>query len=116
MEQAPNSIDLRGIEQSVSLKDAESYAATMGYDFIYFGYHEGARDVDPALKSNKVHEHFWTAYEHRIHHKTGHAPSYPGRIKCVNCGEDIFKLGQSPWTLCAKDPHDLHSHDALEGT
>tara|TARA_R110000850_G_scaffold228340_2_gene353249 strand:+ start:39 stop:371 length:333 start_codon:yes stop_codon:yes gene_type:complete len=100
---APNSLDLRGNEHHLTLKDAEIYAATMGYDFLYFGFYAGARDVDPALKMNRVNEAFWTAYEHRIHKKTGHVPSYPGRVKCVNCGEDIFKLGQSPWTLCSKD-------------
>lgn len=103
MEQAPNSIDLRGMEQSLSLKDAESYAATVGYDFLYFGYHEGARDVDPALKTNDVNPYFWTAYEHKIHNKTGHVPSYPGRVKCVNCGNDVFMLGKSPWTQCSRE-------------
>lgn len=90
MEQAPNSIDLRGIEQCVSLKAAETYAATLGYDFLYFGYHEGARDVDPALKSNRVNSHFWDAKEHILHRDTGHELQYPARQFCVHCGDAMF--------------------------
>jgi len=101
MERAPNSIDLRGIEQSVSLKDAESYAATMGYDFLYFGYHEGARDVDPALKSNKVNPHFWSAQEHEVHFQSNHEPAFPGRNHCARCGEKVFNE-KGPQKLCTQ--------------
>jgi hypothetical protein len=93
MKQAPNSIDLRGMEQSLSLKDAETYAATMGYDFLYFGYYEGARDVDPALKSNNVNPDFWSVREHRLHHNYGHAPAFPFRDKCVLCGANYLSPG-----------------------
>jgi len=107
MKQAPNSIDLRGIEQSVSLKDAETYAATMGYDFLYFGYHEGARDVDPALKSNIVHEHFWTHHEHAVYFQSNHVPSFPGRKHCAHCGEKVFNK-KGPQKFCTQPiAHDI---------
>lgn len=87
-----NTIDLRGIEQSVSRKDTEAYAATYGYEFMLFGSSNEPQDIDPSVKpfDGKVHAHFWSSQEHKLYVETGHVLKYPSRQHCANCGEAMF--------------------------
>lgn len=92
-----NTIDFRGLEQVVSRKDCEEFAATCGFEMMYYGYQLDPSDVDPSCKSEngKVHEVFWDSKEHELFRNTGHILKYPARQYCANCGKPMFVTKES---------------------
>ena len=87
-----NTIDLRGLEQSITRLQAEEFAATCHYDMMFFGYHEEPQDVNPSRvsKDGTVDELFWSAEEHKIFREKGHKLIYPRRQYCAGCGAAAF--------------------------
>lgn len=49
----PNTIDLRGHEQICTRKEAEEYAAYLGYSMMFYGYDKEPQDVHPNCHLNK---------------------------------------------------------------
>ena len=87
-----NTIDFRGLEQSVSRKECEQFAATVGVEMMYYGYSIDPSDVDPDCKSEDgtVNEFFWSIQEIDLYHKHGHKLVYPARQYCAICGGAMF--------------------------
>ena len=87
-----NTIDFRGLEQIVSRKECEKFAATCGIQMMFYGYSNTPSDVDPDCKSKngEVHEVFWSPQEHDLYISKGHKLVYPARQYCAICGGAMF--------------------------